>query len=182
MLVVLKIFDYSYKLSIESWILFDKGTIWNISSCMSFLVGINTPYPSVLDFWKIKFENQVRQTGFLTCKSISKWIFAGYTGGKNSVQNRPKIQFVGLDFSKIKYRCIGRKSNQFEIIGNWTRGLQNNAVFVYLFVDNSSFECIKKWWFSGYSFSFMQLWWNWRTIFSRNTTLSSKYQSQMSLR
>ena len=28
-----------------------------------------TPYPSVLDFWKIKFKNQVRQTGFFTCKN-----------------------------------------------------------------------------------------------------------------
>ena len=37
-------------------------------------------------------------------KSISKLIFAGYTGSKNPVRNRLKIQFVELDFSKIKYR------------------------------------------------------------------------------
>ena len=42
-------------------------------------------------------------------KSISKLIFAGYTGSKNQVWNRLKIQFVELDFSKIKYRWIGCK-------------------------------------------------------------------------
>jgi hypothetical protein len=31
-------------------------------------------------------------------KSILKLIFAGYTGCKNSVQNRVKIQFVNLIF------------------------------------------------------------------------------------
>jgi hypothetical protein len=45
-------------------------------------------------------------------KSISKLIFAGYTGSKNPVRNRLKIQFVDLDFSKlifseIKYRSTG---------------------------------------------------------------------------
>ena len=48
--------------------------------------GIFTPWPSVLDFWKKKK------------KSILKLIFAGYTGCKNSVQNRVKIQFVNLIF------------------------------------------------------------------------------------
>ena len=40
-------------------------------------------------------------------KSISKLIFAGYTGCKNQVWNRLKIQFVELDFSEIKYRSTG---------------------------------------------------------------------------
>ena len=40
-------------------------------------------------------------------KSISKLIFAGYTGSKNPVRNRLKKQFIELDFSKIKYRWIG---------------------------------------------------------------------------
>jgi hypothetical protein len=39
-------------------------------------------------------------------KSISKLIFAGYTGSKNPVRNRPKIQFVKLDFSIIKFIVI----------------------------------------------------------------------------
>ena len=34
-------------------------------------------------------------------------IFEGYTGSKNSVQNRLKIQFIELDFSKL----IFQKSN-----------------------------------------------------------------------
>ena len=51
-----------------------------------------TPCWSVLDVWKIKF-------GKLDFYSISNWIFANYTGSKNQVQNRLKIQFVQLDFS-----------------------------------------------------------------------------------
>ena len=58
---------------------------------------MNMAYPSVLDFlknqvWKIKI-------GFLTL--ILKLIFAGYTGSKNPVRNRLKIQFVELDFSNL---------------------------------------------------------------------------------
>ena len=37
-------------------------------------------------------------------KSISKLIFVGYTGSKNPVQNRLKIQFVKLDFSKLIFQ------------------------------------------------------------------------------
>ena len=37
-------------------------------------------------------------------KSISKLIFAGYTGSKNPVRNRLKIQFVELDFSKLIFQ------------------------------------------------------------------------------
>ena len=33
-------------------------------------------------------------------KSISKLIFAGYTGSKNQVRNRLKVQLVELNFSK----------------------------------------------------------------------------------
>ena len=42
--------------------------------------------------------------------SISKWIFAGYTGSKNQVWNRQKIkfknQFPETEFSKFKYRYL----------------------------------------------------------------------------
>ena len=37
-------------------------------------------------------------------KSISKLIFAGYTGSKNQVRNRLRIQFVELDFSKLIFQ------------------------------------------------------------------------------
>ena len=37
-------------------------------------------------------------------ESISKLIFAGYTGSKNPVRNRLKIQFVKLDFSKLIFQ------------------------------------------------------------------------------
>jgi hypothetical protein len=37
-------------------------------------------------------------------KSISKLIFASYTGSKNPVKNRQKIKFVKLDFSKLIFQ------------------------------------------------------------------------------
>ena len=46
-------------------------------------------------------------------KFISKLIFAGYTGSKNSVRNRLKIQFVEIDFSEIKYRSTGGKKEYY---------------------------------------------------------------------
>ena len=36
-------------------------------------------------------------------KSIPNWFFSGYTVSKNPIRNRPKIQFVRLNFSIIKY-------------------------------------------------------------------------------
>ena len=36
--------------------------------------------------------------------SLQKLIFAGYTGSKNPVRNRLKIQFVKLDFSKLIFK------------------------------------------------------------------------------
>ena len=66
------------------------------------------PVDLYLIFEKTSFKNQVLQTGLLACKkSISKLIFAGYTGSKNQVQNRLKIKFVELDFSKSMYRSTG---------------------------------------------------------------------------
>jgi len=57
-------------------------------------------YPPVLDFSNLIFEITTNWISNLQ-KSISKFIFAGYTGSKNrKVQNRLKIQFVKLDFSK----------------------------------------------------------------------------------
>ena len=54
-----------------------------------------TSYLSALDFWhslvgKIKFN----QLDFFP---ILSWIFAGYTGSKNPVQTRKKIQFIKLE-------------------------------------------------------------------------------------
>ena len=69
-----------------------------------------TPCWSVLDFWKIKLKkSSLTNWIFSLQKSISKLLFAGYTGSNNPVRNRLKIQFVELgffqiDFSEIKYR------------------------------------------------------------------------------
>ena len=68
-------------------------------------VLILTPCWSVLELWQIKLENSSSTNWIFSLqKSISKLIFAGYTGSKNSVWNRPKIQFVELDFSKLIFQ------------------------------------------------------------------------------
>ena len=62
--------------------------------------------------WFLK--NQVRWTGFLTCKNqFQNWFLQATQAVWNPVWNRLKIQFdwtgfFQLDFSKIKYRWIGR--------------------------------------------------------------------------
>ena len=48
-----------------------------------------------LNFEKSSWKNQVQ---------ILKLIFAGYTGSKNPVRNRLRIQFVELDFSKLIFQ------------------------------------------------------------------------------
>ena len=76
----------------------DQFLLWKTA----IIVLCQTPYPSVLDFWKIKFEkSSLTNSIFNLKKSISKLIFAGYTGSENPVRNRLKIQFVKLDFSKL---------------------------------------------------------------------------------
>ena len=58
-----------------------------------------TPCWSVFEFWKIKLENSnLKNWIFSLQKSILKLIFADYTGSKNSVSNRLKIQFIKLDY------------------------------------------------------------------------------------
>jgi hypothetical protein len=59
--------------------------------------------------------------------SLTNWIFAGYTGSKNPVQNRLKIQFIELDFSKIKYRSTGGQSS-------W---MLQTVLVIYIFVGSS---------------------------------------------
>ena len=53
-------------------------------------------------------------------KSISKLIFAGYTGSKNPVRNRLKIQFVKLDFSKLIFQKSST-DQQGATVANWTK-------------------------------------------------------------
>jgi hypothetical protein len=67
------------------------------------------------EFWKIKLEKSSSTNWIFSLQnSISNLIFAGYTGSKNPVRNRQKIQFVKLDFSKL----IFQKSNTDQ----WERG------------------------------------------------------------
>ena len=68
-------------------------------------VGNRTLYPSVLDFWEIKFEkSSSRNWTFTLKKSFLKLIFSGYTSSKNPVL---RVWFFQIDFSKVKYRWIG---------------------------------------------------------------------------
>ena len=60
---------------------------------------------SVLEFWTIKLEKSSSMNWIFSLqKSISKLIFAGYTGSKNPVGNRLKIQFIELVFSKLIFQ------------------------------------------------------------------------------
>ena len=60
---------------------------------------------------KSGWKDQVRQTRFLTYKNqFRNLFFVGYTGSKNPIQNRLKIQFVELDFFKIDFLEIKYRS------------------------------------------------------------------------
>ena len=54
--------------------------------------------------YKALWVLQIRFTDYFMTKSISKLIFSGYTGSKNPVRNRLKIQLVQLDFSKLIFQ------------------------------------------------------------------------------
>jgi hypothetical protein len=68
--------------------------------------GFKRLFPPV-DLYSISEKSSSTKWIFNLQKSISKLIFAGYTGSKNPVQNRLKIQFVELDF----YNLIFQKSS-----------------------------------------------------------------------
>ena len=74
-------------------------------------------------FWKINLEKSSSTNWILNLqKSISKLIFAGYTGSKNPVQNKLKIQFVELDFSNLifqKSSTVQQGVRQMWVIWNW---------------------------------------------------------------
>ena len=85
------------------------------------------PYSSELDFWKSKFENSSSTNWIFNLqKSISKMIFAGYTGSKSPVQNRLKIQFVKHDFSKLIFRYEVLILNSLPLLFKWWRGIKPN--------------------------------------------------------
>ena len=65
------------------------------SLIQSHCIEVLFPCWSVLDFWKFKLEkSSLTNWIFSLQKSISKLIFSGYTGSKNPVWNRLKIQFT----------------------------------------------------------------------------------------
>ena len=64
-----------------------------------------SPCWSVLEFWKIKLEKSSSTNWIFSLqKSISKLIFAGYTGSKNPVWIRLQIQSVELDLSNLIFQ------------------------------------------------------------------------------
>ena len=94
-----------------------------------------SPCWSVLDFWKINFEkSSLTNWSFSPKKSISEFIFAGYTGSKNSIWNRLKIQFIELDFSKL----IFQKSSTDQQGGRLSR------FYITWFIDLCTY-CLKGW-------------------------------------
>ena len=80
------------------------------------------PCWSVPEFWKIKVENSSSTNWIFSLqKSISNVIFAGYTGSKNPVLKRLKIQFIELDFSKLIFQKSstdqqGERQEKYETI------------------------------------------------------------------
>ena len=77
------------------------------------VLGTQSPYPSLLDFWKIKFKKSSWKSWIFKLKnSISKLFFAGYKGSINQVWNRTKNPvsqnwLFQIDFSEINYRWMG---------------------------------------------------------------------------
>jgi hypothetical protein len=66
-----------------------------------------------LNFEKSSSTNWI----FSLQKLISKLIFASYTGSKNQVQNRQKIQFVELDFSKLIFQKSSTVQQGVKVLG-----------------------------------------------------------------
>ena len=94
--------------TVSNWVL-DK-VIRNILQFIKYPVLLkwqSKAFPLLICFWI--FKNQVRKSSstkwiFSLQKSISKLIFASYTGSKNPVRNRIKIQYVKFDFSKLIFQ------------------------------------------------------------------------------
>jgi len=77
------------------------------------------PIDLYLIFEKSSCKNQVRQTVFLASKNqFRNWFLAGYTGSKNSFQNRLKIQFAELDFSKLIFPKSSTDQHRVTNAGN----------------------------------------------------------------
>ena len=72
---------------------------WSILETFSYVENNSTQVPLLICTWLLK-----TQDGKLKFDELD---FAGYTGSRNSVRNRQKIQFVKIDFSEIKYRWTG---------------------------------------------------------------------------
>ena len=77
-----------------------------------------------LNFEKIKLEKSSLTNWILSMqKSISKLIFAGYTGSKNPVPKRLKIQSIEFDFYKLIFQKSSRdqqgdKAITYTIVGS----------------------------------------------------------------
>ena len=84
----------------------------------------------------LNFEKSSRTTTWIFSlqKSISKLIFAGYTGSKNQVKNRLKTQFVKLDFSGLIFQKSSTDQHGVNRIGICMRLLLNTYLKVLLIV------------------------------------------------
>ena len=92
------------------------------------------PVDLYLIFEKLSLTNWI----FCLQKSISKLIFVGYTGSKNLVRNRLKIQFFDLDFSKLIFQKSSTDQQEVSLVQNiaenvgsfrntlWSKGNHNS--------------------------------------------------------
>ena len=98
-----------YRRSVCTYISIPTIYMYKVESieCIVWL-SYQTPCWSVLEVWKFKLE-KLSLTNWIYSlqKSISKLIFADYTGSKNPVC---RTWFFQIDFSEIKYRSTGGKS------------------------------------------------------------------------
>ena len=112
----------------------------NLSQYVSIYVNFMSIYLwwSVLEFEKSSSTNWI----FSLQKSIS--IFAGYTGSKNPVQKRLKIQFIKFDFSKLIFQksridqqgdCIITQENVDSV---WASNVTNWGISSFI-LNSSSF-------------------------------------------
>ena len=91
------------------------------------------------------WKNQVQWTGILVyfklnfyclCslqKSISKLILASYTGSKNQVWNRLKIQFIELDFSKLIFQISSTDQHGVNV-------MQNSPKKYQMFMNSAQYD------------------------------------------
>ena len=107
----------------------DRSTMCPIifSSLNSLSISSQSPYPSLLNFWKIKFEKSSLTNWILTCP----------------VWNRPKIKFVEIDFSNLIFQ---KSSTEYRWIGQISHYISD----FFIWLEIISFQLLSWFYFSHF--------------------------------